>query len=388
MHPLRSQPPPRYGGFVARGGAAPRWRKPLPPQAEAAAHKQSISSSRGSVRDRQQLRSIELATRPPSVPRMPTDAAAPGPPHPSAPRRRQRRPARPRAPTHLLTYIHNPKLTHAAVTTCTELAAAFTTINGQVAAMTEKAKLSYSVELSCDLGSSYSDCPPTSTMGPDWAPPASAAGLSVAITVKGAKGCTGAKRPLLSGGDPSTSINILTVDESLLKQTTSLKFTLADLVFDGTLDRSCVYIMSATGIVSYTQKNVDILNGIWVPGFSWGTGLAIEGNVKAKITGGLFKGNVAGQSGAAVYYAAASNSKKGSLSISGVRFTENTVNENLAKGGAVYVLTQLGAVVSSCACVCVVMCVRFFICVLSRRRNEMPRPRHPHTTVCRRPRSP
>jgi hypothetical protein len=40
------------------------------------------------------------------------------------------------------------------VTTCTEVAAAFATINAEVAALTKKAKLTYTVELSCAAGAS------------------------------------------------------------------------------------------------------------------------------------------------------------------------------------------------------------------------------------------
>jgi hypothetical protein len=122
------------------------------------------------------------------------------------------------------------------------------------------------------------------------------------------------------------------------RHTTSVQFTLANLVLDRTQQRAGVSILSPTGIVSYTQTNVDILNGYWKFGGGYNCmGLAISGNVMAKITGGLFMGNLAADNGAAIYYNAATNSKVGSLTISGVNFTANTLNGKNAEGGALYV---------------------------------------------------
>jgi hypothetical protein len=87
-----------------------------------------------------------------------------------------------------------------------------------------KGKVSVTIELACDQPGAYSDCPPEAMM-PAWFVQGKAPVLY--LTIRGAPGCTGLARPVLSG---ATNDNH---EPLLLAMENNYHLQLQELVLDG-----------------------------------------------------------------------------------------------------------------------------------------------------------
>jgi hypothetical protein len=165
--------------------------------------------------------------------------------------------------------------------------------------------------------------------------------VAASVTVRGAKGCEGAKRPVLSGATAASYL--FGIDEDYTMNT-KVDFKLIELVLNGGGKRLGVLIDSPRGYVSYTQTNVDLIR-CNTASFAQGCGLAMYHVGRVTIKGGTFFGN--GNTGdklffgGALRWGASDGTVKSSLTVTGVNFTANAAHS----GGAVF-LSRGGIVVS------------------------------------------
>jgi hypothetical protein len=259
------------------------------------------------------------------------------------------RPFSPLAPTTPRTDVSN----------CLALAQAFTTISNGMSNL-QKGKNTYIINLSCDAAASadYSDCP-AGSMFPDWS--SNTAMVAASVTIQGAKGCVGAKRPVLSGGS-SERDHLFYFSESFT-QNTKVDLKLINLVLNGLNKRRGVYIVSPRGYISYTQTNVDVVN-CFLPGYSSeGMGVRLDGVGRTIIKGGMFYNNGAVvtcySGGALLWRPGDGTAVKSSLAVTGVNFTANSADF----GGAVYLDRLAGSVSRVWGCrLCLIACVRVCAC--------------------------
>jgi len=129
-------------------------------------------------------------------------------------------------------------------------------MDAKVAAAKPGANMSYVIELGCSSTDTYRDACGGISLSPQWAGPADLDGLftppSLYVTIKGANGCTGDRRPVLSSNDDE--------DEGWLIKIKYAQYflTLQDIVLDGAEARPCI---SANPAGSLTLVNVDVING-------------------------------------------------------------------------------------------------------------------------------
>jgi hypothetical protein len=193
-------------------------------------------------------------------------------------------------------------------------------------------KNTYTINLSCDApsGGGYDDCA-AGMMVLDWS--GNFAAVAASVTIQGAKGCEGVRRPVLSGVSLN-SFYFIYVTESATRNT-KVDFKLINLVLDGQGQRLGVYIQSLKGYISYTQTNVDVVNcdrNSFVSSGN-GAGLTLAGVGRATIKGGMFfnNGGSLAMDGGALWWKSGTDVKP-SLTVTGVNFTANSAQS----GGAVY----------------------------------------------------
>ncbi|GBF95394.1 hypothetical protein Rsub_08356 [Raphidocelis subcapitata] len=220
------------------------------------------------------------------------------------------------------------------VSSCSELAAKFGDIAQQMSALT-KGKVSITIELGCGQPGAYSDCP-SKAMMPAWYVQGKA--LQLQLAIKGAAGCAGAARPVLSGAVAVEDA----VEPLFMALEKNYHLTLQDLVLDGKEARPGIFADPAG---SLTLVNVDVINcrfnyeeapGLWARG----TPVSVEG--------GEFRNNVAGGNGGAVYFSQIPG-YSGGLSFKGTKFVDNKADA----GGAIFVVktNPKGAKVTCSGCV-------------------------------------
>jgi hypothetical protein len=202
---------------------------------------------------------------------------------------------------------------------------------------TTRGKKAYSIELSCGAAADYSNCNPRA-LRLGWGQKTTGS-VRASITVRGATGCEGDKRPVLSANDPTGDPyfegdrTILFIQERDPGNTagvgSKLDFTLLNLVLDGYFRQTCIFINSPSGYISHTQRNVDVkrcnypldpTTGIFG---ILGAGMTFFGG-RTSIVGGDIYQNQGDAEGGGAGLSWFSGTSKGSLTVSGVNFTQNS----------------------------------------------------------------